>query len=70
MKTKICTQCKIEKDIKDFYPSKNKYSKDGFVWICKFCCKENRHQYYLENKSQRDKANKKYIFALTELYFL
>lgn len=35
--TKICTKCKIEKELNLFY--KSKYSKDGYKSICKVCCR-------------------------------
>lgn len=59
--TKVCSSCKIEKDIKCF--SRNKNTKDGYKYQCKECIKlsylknhdnekEKRKQHYRENKSR------------------
>ena len=39
-KTKVCTSCKAEKDIKEF--CKNRYSKDGLFTWCRKCLSERR----------------------------
>jgi hypothetical protein len=42
MFTKICSKCKQEKDLSEFYHHKN--SKDGLNWYCKQCMKESLAQ--------------------------
>jgi hypothetical protein len=52
--TKICSKCKIEKSIKDFY--KRKTSKDGLRCHCKKCDDQYRDQWRINNYSwQRNK---------------
>lgn len=71
MKTKICTKCKIEKEL--FCFSKHKKYKDGYRSACKFCTrtqnkkyknKENDKTYsklwYIENKERILKYKKEY----------
>lgn len=58
MNTKICSCCKIEKDIKCF--SKRKSSKDGHHPHCKDCTKEKKKKYYEENKEKILKNMKGY----------
>ena len=38
MKTKVCTKCGIEKELKEFF--KNKKMKDDYLSTCKLCCKK------------------------------
>lgn len=38
METKVCTRCKEEKSVSEFY--KNKNSKDGVSWYCKTCIRQ------------------------------
>lgn len=52
MQTKICTSCKIEKEISNFSIDKKK--KDGFRTRCKEC----HHNYYLENKEKINLSHK------------
>jgi hypothetical protein len=47
---KICSKCKIEKNIFEF--NKNKSQKDGFANVCKICCKEINSVYYNKNKDK------------------
>jgi len=67
---KVCTKCKVEKELTDFYKDK-KNKIDGCFYICKECSKEysrknkerdsNRNKkYYKENKEKIDLRNKKY----------
>jgi hypothetical protein len=51
---KICTKCKIEKELSEF--SKDKTQKDGLRNKCKSCCKEYRQA----NKEIIKEKNKKY----------
>lgn len=55
MKTKICTKCKVEKDIKEFY--KDKSTKDKLYPSCKLCCHKKEKQYHINNKDQRIKRS-------------
>lgn len=68
--TKICSKCKIEKDIILF--SKNKKRKDGLDCRCKNCAKE----YYIKNKEkilsnvkQKYIKNKKEILLYQKEYY-
>ena len=54
MKTKICTKCKIEKSLDEFYNDKR--NKDGKTSRCKDCMKK----YCLENKDKLNKQHKNY----------
>jgi hypothetical protein len=44
MKTKICTKCKKEKPVSDFYSSKSR--PDGLYSYCKVCSNANKREYY------------------------
>lgn len=67
MKTKICSQCNIEKPASEFYSGKR--CKDGLQSRCKSCDKTYREQYYKTNssayktrsKEQRKKSTEEYI---------
>jgi len=52
MITKICADCKIEKDILLF--PKNKKSKDGLDRKCKECCKAGCKRWYQKNKDKKE----------------
>jgi thiol-disulfide isomerase/thioredoxin len=56
MDTKICTKCKEEKPITEYY--KNKLSKDGYQTWCKSCIKLNAMD--SKYKETRKVFNKKY----------
>jgi len=62
MKSKICSKCKIEKDLSEFYTSKKE--KDGKQYTCISCQKiyreENKEKYkkYSKNYRERKKAKK------------
>jgi len=47
---KICSTCKIEKDINEFSNNKNK--KDGKQLSCKNCCKSQQKKCYYKDKSK------------------
>lgn len=47
---KICTKCKIEKELSEF--GKNRKFKDGLKYNCKECCKEFFNKYYDKNKEK------------------
>jgi len=56
---KICTKCRIEKDISEF--SKAKTGKFGVRGDCKKCVNDYyKHYYYLENKKKISIKGKKY----------
>lgn len=48
--TKICSKCKIEKDLSEFY--KDKTRKDKLRPTCKSCGKKYCQDYYLHNKNE------------------
>lgn len=58
MNTKICNQCKLEKDFEQFI--KDKSRKDGFSYICKLCRNDQFKKYRQENKEKINDKNKKY----------
>lgn len=47
---KICCYCKIEKDLLEFYRSKN--TSDGLASVCKVCAKESAAKWNKENKDK------------------
>jgi 5-methylcytosine-specific restriction endonuclease McrA len=56
MNTKICTKCKVEKELNEF--DKDKSQKSGHKARCKSCLKLGR----LENREEISKRNAKYRF--------
>ena len=48
METKICTKCKIEKELTDFF--KLKSSKDGYNGWCKICLNEKNNKWRENNR--------------------
>jgi len=54
MKTKICTKCKIEKELNEFNKRRSRPNGVGVVSRCKKC----EQEYYLENKEKIDIRNK------------
>lgn len=48
METKICCNCKEEKELTEF--NKNKSRKDGHNTICRLCSNARSKRYYEENK--------------------
>jgi hypothetical protein len=57
MEKKICSKCKIEKDVCEF--NKLHSSNDGYKPKCRECCKEeyriNKEKYSISNKEYREK---------------
>ena len=47
MTTKVCTKCKVEKDVGEFY--NRKASKDGLMYECKSCVKSRVLKWVAEN---------------------
>jgi len=62
METKVCTKCKVEKELNQFH--KNKSMKDGFNYNCKNCrmeyTKENGVGNYINNLDNVLKSKKIY----------
>lgn len=56
--TKICSKCKMEYDMTNFYH--NKKDKSGYDPWCKSCCKENVLKYYNNNKEKSSIKHKEY----------
>lgn len=54
MNTKICTKCKIEKELNEFNKRRSRPNGLGVVSHCKKC----EQNYYLENKEKIDTRNK------------
>lgn len=52
---KVCTTCKVEKDISEFYKAPSN-KKDGHFSYCKSCCKEYRIEY--DKKLKQDHSKK------------
>jgi len=59
--TKICTGCKIEKDISEF--GKHKKGRFGLSSKCKLCMCKHTKKYRIANLEQRKVAEKKYRVA-------
>jgi|ERR1017187_318700 hypothetical protein len=59
--TKVCSNCKIEKPLSDFY--KYKKSRDGVRTSCKDCCKAARKKYVEENPTKIQEINKIYTIG-------
>jgi 5-methylcytosine-specific restriction endonuclease McrA len=55
---KICSMCRAEKDVRDFY--KHKGGKDGLAAACKSCRAEWTKKYILEHSEKRRATTKKY----------
>lgn len=58
MNTKICSCCKLEKNINEFH--KKSDSKDGHHPYCKECSSIKRKKYYQENKEHTKNMTRKY----------
>jgi hypothetical protein len=56
---KICSKCHKEKELIEFYD--NYRYNDGKCRQCKECIRKNKREYYLLNKYQILRKNKKYI---------
>ena len=51
MSKKVCTKCKVEKDLSEF--GNRKASKDGLMYKCKECNRIKSNKYSKENKEKR-----------------
>jgi hypothetical protein len=57
---KVCTKCKVEKELTEFYPIKNK--KNQFRCYCKSCCIYLRKEYTKNNKYKiKEYVDKNYL---------
>jgi hypothetical protein len=59
MKTKICSKCKEEKEVCEFYNNKSTY--DGKRPECKLCSNKQSILYNKKNKDKVDKIKQKYV---------
>jgi hypothetical protein len=66
MKSKICSKCKEEKLISDFF--KAPHHSDGLTSQCKKCISIRIDKYRLKNKTKLNKKQKKYDFMIKLLY--
>ena len=58
MKIKICTKCKIEKNINEF--NKCSRNRDGRDYVCADCKAEGKREYYTENVERERKKRRDY----------
>ena len=62
MKTKVCTKCKVEKELSEFHKQKN--GKYGVKGQCKVCInqqnRERKKEYYEQNREQIIQKRKEY----------
>lgn len=70
MEKKLCTKCKIEKNLDNF--SKDKHTKCGYTHQCKQCRNERTVKYYKDNpdkakdKNERQRKNRKDFYSSQE----
>lgn len=60
--TKVCSRCKIEKDVSEFYPQAG--GKDGLRASCKKCFIKANSEYRLKRKGGLRPGSKEYFIAL------
>jgi hypothetical protein len=58
METKICSKCKIKKELSEFY--KNKKKKDGLCGYCKSCWSIFHKEYRVKNSEKEKDRHSKY----------
>ena len=58
MKTKICSKCKEEKDVCEFY--KNNKNPNLYRGSCKICMNKKSKEYFEKNKTSISEKNKEY----------
>jgi hypothetical protein len=68
MKTKICSKCKIEKDISEFHKDKGQLS--GLACSCKECHSKFNRNRNLNNKEIRSKKHREYYLKNREKILL
>ena len=59
---KVCSKCKVEKDLSEFY--KNKLSKDGLDYYCKDCRKKQTANIQKEKGYSYAKENRAFIESM------
>lgn len=62
---KMCSRCKENKDVKEFFVSRSSRAKDGLHNVCRSCSREYGRQWYLKNKSEKDGLVLKSKFGIT-----
>lgn len=60
IETKICSVCKIEKPVSEFYKRKDRKGNESYRNDCKECHSNRHKEYYEENKDSVKKKNKEY----------
>ena len=60
MKSKICTKCKLKKNLNKFYKRKNRKNGNSFRSQCKECCKKQDELYRNNNTKKRKQILKNY----------
>lgn len=69
METKICTKCKIDKTLDEFYDKKDKYKDKiytGKRTICIICISKKRKERYKNNREKELKKNLEWAIANKE----
>ena len=66
METKICTKCRIEKELSNIFFMKAKTNKDGLSGRCRQCTLEYKKQYYKENIENSNIYYKKHFEHIAE----
>lgn len=61
---KICSKCKEEKSLSEFYPGKNK--KTGTIAVCKSCSNKISKKYRSDNKDKTKKKDQEYYLKNAE----
>ena len=59
---KVCTKCRSEKPLEDFYNRKN--ARDGKTSWCKFCHKVRKKQYYDKNSAEINRKHYEWYKSL------
>lgn len=77
MKTKICSKCKIEKDITEFWKCKS--NKDGLNYYCKKCHRKSAKEWRIKNSIKywcygtingHKRRGYKILFTIKELFLI
>ena len=70
MESKICTKCKVEKHLSEFYRQKTGHF--GVTAMCKLCHSTQHKSYYSTNKEKINRCynvNKEKILAQKKIYY-
>ena len=54
MTTKVCSKCKVEKDVGEFY--KDRTARDGLQYKCKSCARSTSREWRVENPEKFEKG--------------